>query len=382
MTNERRLAIDLSLMSAGERVCVAVSGGADSTALLLALIEANRAKEGLGAVLSAVHVHHGLRGADADADESFVRDLCARFEVPLIVERVDVAARESEKREGLEEAARQLRYGVFWRLMGDVDTLATAHTLDDQAETVVMKLLRGAWTEGIGGIAPAIERPMFSDVKLAGQLAGRRRIVRPMLRVRRAEVEAFLRERGQTWRDDATNRDLSLTRNRVRHELMPVLRTFNPAIDATLARLADIARDEEAFWKAEVARVLPQVLLPGRPVRGGGRAVSTVSGNTSCAIEVERLRPMPPALRRRVVRETARSIGCRLSAEDTAKLLALAGLAQVHPPIAARTGARLELGRGLRAERTARELQLRMEGAPFVAKTTGRKAGREPPGGG
>jgi tRNA(Ile)-lysidine synthase len=373
MTNERRLAIDLSLVSAGERVCVAVSGGADSTALLLALIEANRAKEGLGAVLSAVHVHHGLRGADADADEAFVRDLCARFEMPLIVERVDVAARQSEEREGLEEAARQLRYAVFWRLMGHVDVVATAHTLDDQAETVVMKLLRGAWTEGIGGIAPTIERPMDSDLKLAGP----RRIVRPMLRVRRAEVEAFLRERGQTWRDDASNRDLSLTRNRVRHELMPMLRTFNPAIDATLARLADIARDEEAFWKAEVARVLPQVLLPGRPVRGGGRAVSTVSGNSGCAIEVERLRAMAPAARRRVVREAARSLGCSLSAEETCKLLALAGLAQVQPPIAARAGARLELGRGLRAERTARELQLQVEAAPFVAKTTGRKAGGE-----
>jgi tRNA(Ile)-lysidine synthase len=159
---------------------------------------------------------------------------------------------------------------------------------------------------------------------------------------------------------------------------MPVLRTFNPAIDATLARLADIARDEEAFWKAEVARALPQVLLPGRPVRGGGRAVSTVTGNSSCAIEVERLRAMAPALRRRVVREAARSLGCSLSAEETSKLLALAGLAQVHPPIAARAGARLELSRGLRAERTARELQLQVEAAPFVAKTTGRKAGGEP----
>ena len=380
MTNERRLAIDLSLMSAGERVCVAVSGGADSTALLRALIEANRAKEGLGAVLSAVHVHHGLRGADADADEVFVRDLCAGLEVPLIVERVDVAARQSEEREGLEEAARELRYGVFWRLMADVDLVVTAHTLDDQAETVVMKLLRGAWTEGIGGTAPVVQRSEIRDQRLGTATQGK--IVRPMLRVRRTEVEAFLKERRQAWREDETNRDLSLTRNRVRHELMPMLRTFNPGIDVTLSRLAYIARDEEAFWKAEVARVLPQVLLPGRPVRGGGRAVSTVTGDSSCAIEVERLRAMAPALRRRVVREAARSLGCSLSSEETSKLLALAGLAQVHPPIAARTGARLELGRGLRAERTARELQLQVEAAPFVAKTTGRKAGGEPAAGG
>jgi len=158
---------------------------------------------------------------------------------------------------------------------------------------------------------------------------------------------------------------------------MPALRGFNPEVDVALARLSDIARDEEAFWQAEVARVLPQALLPGRPVRGGGRAVSTVTGNSSCAIEVERLRAMTPALRRRVLRAAARSIGRRISAAETAKLLALAGLAQVDPPVAARSGVRLELSAGLRAERTAREIQLRVDGAPFVAKKDTRKAGGE-----
>jgi tRNA(Ile)-lysidine synthase len=370
MTRDKRLAIDRSLMCAGERVCVAVSGGADSVALLLSLVEANRAKEPLGVVLSAVHVHHGLRGAEADADEAFVRELCERLAVPLLVERVDVAARQAALREGLEEAARELRYHVFRGLMkvGKADVVATAHTVDDQAETVMMKLLRGAWTEGIGGIAPVVEG---TSQDRPG------RVVRPMLSVRRAEVEVFLRERGQTWREDATNRDVSLTRNRVRHELMPVLRQFNPGIDIALARLAEIARDEEAFWQAEVARMLPQVLLPGRPVRGGGRAVSTVTGNSSCAVEVERLRSMAPALRRRVLRAAARSVGRRISADETAKLLALAGLAEVQPPVAARPGVRLELAGGLRAERTAREIQLRVEAAPFVAKSDSRKAGGE-----
>lgn len=375
MANEKRIALDRSLTNAGERVCVALSGGADSVALLLAFIEANRARESLGVVLSAVHVHHGLRGADADADEAFVRDLCERLQVPLSVEQVDVLTRRETAREGVEEAARELRYEVFWRLIaqGKADCVATAHTLDDQAETVVMKLMRGAWTEGISGIAPVTCGKPGTTPQTAG------RIVRPILGVRRAEVEAYLRACGQGWRDDATNKDLSLTRNRVRHELMPMLRTFNPAIDATLARLSDIARDEEAFWSAEVTRVVSQVLLPGKPVRGGGRAVGTVTGNSTCAIEVERLRAMAPALRRRVVRAAARSIGCNLSAEETSKLLALAGLSQVHPPIAARTGARLELSGGLRAERTARELQLRAEAAPFVAKAPGRKAGGEQP---
>jgi tRNA(Ile)-lysidine synthase len=341
-------------------------------ALLLAIAEANRAKEPLGVVLSAVHVHHGLRGADADADEAFVRELCEGMDIPLVVERVDVEARRSAEREGMEEAARELRYGVFWELMrsGKADVMATAHTLDDQAETVVMKLLRGAWTEGIAGIAPKVESSQQE----------RGRIVRPMLQVRRAQVETYLRERGQIWREDATNRDVSLTRNRVRHELMPVLRQFNPGIDVALSRLAEIARDEEAFWQAEVGRVLPQVLLPGRPVRGGGRAVSTVTGNSSCAVEVERLRSMAPALRRRVLRAAARSIGCRISSEETAKLLALAGLGEVHPPVAARPGVRLELAAGLRAERTAREIQLRVDAAPFVAKKDIRKAGEQATG--
>jgi tRNA(Ile)-lysidine synthase len=370
MTKETRLAIDRSLMCAGERVCVAVSGGADSVALLLALAEANREKEALGVVLSAVHVHHGLRGAEADADEGFVLNLCEQLGVPLVMERVDVAARQESEREGMEEAARELRYQVFWELMksGRVDAVATAHTLDDQAETVMMKLLRGAWTEGIGGVAPVIENK--------GQ-EGRGRIVRPMLGVRREDVEAYLRNRGQAWREDTTNGDVSLTRNRLRLELVPLLRGFNPGIDLALARLAEIARDEEAFWQAEVARLLPQVLLPGRPVRGGGRAVSTVTGNSSCAVEVERLRTMAPALRRRVMRAAARSIGCRISADETAKLLALAGLGQVYPPVAARSGVRLELAGGLRAERTAREIQLRVDAAPFVAKKDTRKAGRE-----
>lgn len=369
MTKDTRLAIDRSLMHAGERLCVAISGGADSVALLLSLVEANREKEALGVVLSALHVHHGLRGAEADADEAFVRKLCEHLSVPLTVERVDVAARQAAEREGLEEAARELRYQVFWELMksGRADVVATAHTLDDQAETVMMKLLRGAWTEGIGGIAPLLES--------ARELRGG--IVRPMLGVRRQEVEAYLRDRGQAWREDTTNRDVSLTRNRVRRNLMPMLRSFNPSIDVALARLSEIARDEEAFWQAEVARVLPQVLLPGRPVRGGGRAVSTVTGNSSCALEVERLRAMTPALRRRILRAAARSLGCRLSGEETAKLLALAGLGRAQPTVATRPGARLELAGGLRAERTAREIQLRIEDAPFVAKKGMRKAGGE-----
>jgi tRNA(Ile)-lysidine synthase len=366
MAGKTTLALDRTLLHAGERVCVAVSGGADSTALLLALVEANAEKQGLGVALSAAHVHHGLRGAEADEDEAFVRELCERLAVPLTVFRVDTAARQAAEREGMEEAARELRYDALRGLA--TDAVATAHTLDDQAETVVMKLLRGAWTEGIGGISPEVVvrdagETHVSEARRGAPASVAVRLVRPILGVKRVEVEAFLRDRGQSWREDASNQDVSLTRNRVRRELMPTLRGFNPGIDELLARTAAIARDEEAFWRAEVARVLPQVLLPGKPVRGGGRAVSTAADEASCAVEIARLAAMPAALRRRVVRAAVRSLyaegegGSRLSSEETAKVLALAGFGG-YAGVEGRIGSRLELHGGLRAERSARELRL------------------------
>jgi tRNA(Ile)-lysidine synthase len=367
---QKALGWDRSLLRPGQRVCVAVSGGADSTALLLALAEANRGlfqpeKAPLGVVLTAAHVHHGLRGAEADADEGFLRELCERLGVPLIVFRVDTPARQAAEREGLEEAARELRYESLGGLMtsGAVDVVATAHTLDDQAETVMMKLLRGAWTEGLGGISPVKQ----GEGKEGRAKTEEGRVVRPLLGVRRSEVEAYLRERDQPWRDDSSNLDTSLTRNRVRHQLMPLLRAFNPAVDASLAAMAEIARDDEAFWRAEVARVLPQVLLPGKPVRGGGRAVGTTVGEQSCAVEIARLAAMPAALRRRVVRALAVTAGLRLNAEETAKVLALGGLATVGAysagGITGRVGSKLELRGGLRVERSARELRFWRQGS-------------------
>jgi tRNA(Ile)-lysidine synthase len=356
-------------------VCVAVSGGADSTALLLGLVEANAEKQPLGVALSAAHVHHGLRGVEADGDEAFVRKLCERLGVPLKVFRVDTASRQVAESEGLEEAARELRYEALRGLMlsGAVDVVVTAHTLDDQAETIMMKMLRGAWTEGLGGISPEVS---YADngtlLSSAGKKSGGGRVVRPLLGVRRGEVEACLVERGaveafvpprgQGGREDDSNRDVAMTRNRVRHELMPKLREFNPGVDVLLARTAEIAREEEAFWQGEVARVLPQVLLPGKPVRGGGRSVSTAVGNASYAVEIARLAALPAALRRRVVRAAVRALYTQgeaasgLSSEETAKVLALAGFGG-YARVKGKIGSRLELHGGLRVERSARELR-------------------------
>ena len=351
----------------GDRICAAVSGGADSVALLLLLHAANALpRHGLGVGLSAVHVHHGLRGEEADADLAFVEALCLCLAVPLHVHHASVPERMAGSRagagkagtgktEGCEEAARAIRYELFASLIaqGHADSVLTAHTLDDQAETVLMKLLRGAWTEGLSGIHPAV---LVDQAKPGGK------ILRPLLAVRRAELEDFLRARNQPWRTDSSNSDEAFTRNRVRHQLLPILREYNPSLDQTLANLAELAREDEARWQGGLGRILPQVLLPGKPVRGGGQAVSAAAGEPgSVALEIERLRGFDPALRRRVVRAAARRLGARLSFDETARLLALAGLLPdagdgKAPP--ARVGAGVQLAAGLRAQRSARELRL------------------------
>jgi tRNA(Ile)-lysidine synthase len=340
------LAFNRALVKPGMRLAVAVSGGADSVALLRALVGA--APE-IGLVLSVAHVHHGIRGVEADGDADFVAGLAAAFGLTFYRKDVDAPAAARGNRETLEEAARNLRYGWFGELLssGVADALATAHTLDDQAETVLHKLLRGAWTEGLSGIHPALQQPRGS-------------IVRPFLGVRRAEIEAWLVGLGQVWREDATNADTGYTRNRLRHELLPALGAYNPQIYTKLANLATVARDEDAYWQGELTRILPQLLLPGRPVRGGGRAASTDPNEASVALEIERL-PASPAVRRRLLRAAARQLGVALNFEQTERLLAMCG---------ANGSRRQTLTAALRAERSPRELRL--------VKTMG--AARDPEG--
>jgi tRNA(Ile)-lysidine synthase len=352
----------------GDRICVAVSGGADSVALLLLLHEANSLpRNGLGVGLSAVHVHHGLRGHEADLDLEFVVALCKRLQVPVHVHHASVPGRiaagaNPSRSETIEEAARILRYDVFTSLIREehADSVLTAHTLDDQAETVLMKLLRGAWTEGLSGIHPVVE---VETGKTPGALGRSGRILRPLLSVRHADLEQYLRSRNQPWHTDSTNADQTFTRNRIRHHLLPILREYNPAVDQALANMAELARDDEARWKGELARILPQVLLPGRPVRGGGRAVGISPGEAGIAIEIERLRAFDPALRRRVIRAAARRLDGRLTFEETERVLALAGLGpDSTQPV--RTGASIDLCGGLRAEKSARELRFARKKPP------------------
>ena len=319
----------------GMRLGVAVSGGADSVALLRRL---TGLWQELGLALTVLHVHHGIRGAEADADAAFVAQLAEQLELRFLQHDVDTLARAKAQRETVEEAARKLRYAWFegFLAQGELDAVATAHTLDDQAETVLYKLMRGAWTEGLGGIFPVVER--------TGGL-----ILRPFLGTRRSEIEAWLKEINQPCCEDSTNADPAYTRNRIRHNLLPVLAEYNPQIASQLSHTASIARDEDDYWRKELTRLLPALLLPGKAVRGGGRASSTHPDEASIGIEVEKLRSLHPAMRRRVLRAAAERVGCTLNFDQTELLLAMCS---------DKAGRRETLTAEVRAERTPRELRL------------------------
>lgn len=351
-------------LPAGTRLGLAVSGGSDSVALLRL---AHALAAGAGWTLRALHVEHGLRGSAARDDADFVRELAAGLGVHCSVRSVDTALASRERDIGLEEAGRLARYGWFRELLGvghpkELDAIVTGHTLDDQAETVLAKVLRGAWTAGIAGIYPQVaardlpglgDSPEDFSAKNAGSAGS---VVRPLLVARREQLRTWLKELGQPWREDATNEELLFTRNRIRNKTLPILREINAQADEHLAQLSVLARDEESYWQAEVERVLSGsqlsgALLLGKPVRGGGRASSTLPGECSLGFEVECLRVMPVALRRRVLRATALRLGAALSFAETERVLAL-----VDGPAGSSTR-REQMSAELRVERTARELR-------------------------
>src|SRR5215472_6856613 len=221
----------------GDRVGVAVSGGADSVALLLLLLEL---REKLGIVLSIVHFNHKLRGKASDADEKFVAKLAGEHRLEFHSASADVAKKAKKERANLEDAGRRARYDYFRSLVesGVCTRIAVAHTADDQAETVLGHILRGTGLAGISGIHPGAG-PIF----------------RPLLTMRRSELRAYLRRKKQSWREDATNRDTKRMRARIRKKLLPLLeKQFQPAIVGHLTSMANLARDDEAFLDALLER--------------------------------------------------------------------------------------------------------------------------------
>ena len=256
------------LIPAGTRVLAAVSGGADSVALAFVLA---RLAPDFGFTLAGLaHLHHGLRGEDADADQAFVVALAARLGVPCITGHEDVAARARENGESIEAAARRARYALLDEAATALSAtrIATGHTADDQAETLVMRLMRGAGLQGLSGI-----RPRNGNV------------IRPLLDARRAAVEAFLRTAGESWREDASNADTTIARNQVRHAVIPALtRAGGDSVVDALARTASlIQEDADELDRAAIEMAASIVLPDGR-------------------LDVAALGRVGPAIGRRVIR--------------------------------------------------------------------------------
>src|SRR5215471_3010827 len=328
------------LLAPGDRLAVAVSGGADSVALLRVLVELRRE---LGIVLSVAHFHHGIRGAEADADQQFVKDLAGSLQLNFYLGAGDAPVHARVHKMSLETAARELRHRWFLALVneGKADKIATAHTLDDQAETVLMRILRGAGALGLAGIFPEQEE---------------KHLVRPLLEVSRSEVEHYLKSIGQTWRTDSTNLDFEHTRNRIRHELLPQLeRDYNPALRQTLADLAEVARGEAAYWGLEAGSLLPRLVRPGKPSRSGRSAAGKASETLS--LDLAAFRNLPLAAQRQVLQRLGKQMGASIEFKHIQQLTEMAsGGAQSK---------RLLLPGGLVAARSFRELAFsREEKAP------------------
>lgn len=290
-------------------VVLMVSGGADSTALLvLAVTSALDIDDGRGPAriarerLHVLHVNHGLRGIDAEEDEEFVRDLAARYGIPCTIRRADVAALAARDGGNVENAGRELRYAEANRLANELSErqgtprsaarILTAHTADDRAETFFMNAIRGTGTAGLSSIPRR-----------------RNRIVRPLLDRTHDELCDLLRMRGIVWREDDTNSDTRYLRAYVRHEVMPVARARNPHVVANLATTCDILSDEDAYLASVAGRAL--------------RDLTRREGEGFVVLDAGRLAALDIAVARRVTRAAILSVcpGARLEARHVAAVL-------------------------------------------------------------
>ena len=238
------------LLHDGRRVLCGLSGGADSVALLHILLELQQ----LGEIelAGAAHFNHGLRGADADADEEFCRSLAASLGVTFDAGRGNVAERARAEKRSIEDAARGARYEFLRQAAQrlNANAIAVGHSLDDQAETFLLRVIRGAGTRGLGGIRPR-----------AGN------VIRPLIEVRRSDLRAYAANRRLAHREDATNLDVDIARNRIRHELIPYLeRDFSPGIVEVLAREAATAQEDEDRLNAEAIDLSASIVLTSTPL--------------------------------------------------------------------------------------------------------------------
>jgi len=294
-----------SLIPPGEIVVVGVSGGADSVCLLHVLA---KWQKGLGIKLHAAHLNHQLRGVESEADAEYVSDLVGSLGIPITIDRQDVAAYRAERNCSIEEAARELRYAFFTRVAGEVgaNRIAIGHTRDDQVETILMHILRGTGITGLCGLAPCSPvaydgqgrardleakppMPLTPRVIASPDSSGRSNllVIRPLLDITREETTTYCQEHQLAPRIDSSNLSLSFFRNRLRLQLLPLLRQYNPSIDQALLRLADIAREDNAFIEQQASELWDEVAR---------------QGNNAIYLDKKQLANLPIALQRRLLR--------------------------------------------------------------------------------
>jgi hypoxanthine phosphoribosyltransferase len=313
-----------SLVHPGERVGIAVSGGADSVALLRAFAQLAPA---LGVVPFVLHLNHRLRAEESDADERFVRELASQLSLEAVIESEDVSALASLFHLSLEAAGRRARYAFFQRAAATLrlNAVATAHTRDDQAETVLLRLLRGAGTAGLAGIHRSFDLfHLTGDFPASEESSPRPRLIRPLLSMSRQQVEQFLNSLGQPYRQDSSNSSPEFLRNRVRADLLPALeKDFNPRLRQALCETADVVAAEHEFFE----RLTASTLGPDPDPEQG--------------VELQLIQAQPLAMQRRILRSLCQAIGLTLDFAHLESLreFALAGCAGNH-----------QLPRGFQAE--------------------------------
>lgn len=259
LAHVRAFCLEHNLLAAGDTVVVGVSGGPDSLALLHLL---RALAPELSLKLIVAHLNHRLRGSEADTDAEFVRDVARRWAIEAVIESRDVAALARQRRQSIEEAARQIRYAFLWHVAQRAGRakIAVGHNADDQAETVLLHFLRGTGLLGLRGILPAtpLDQLHLSPADIpAGAETAAPLLIRPLLTTPRLEIEAYCRENGLSPRQDQTNFDTAYARNRLRHELLPYLESFNPNIRQTLARTARIVAAESDLLQRQLQNVWP-----------------------------------------------------------------------------------------------------------------------------
>jgi tRNA(Ile)-lysidine synthase len=263
------------LLSGGEKLVVAVSGGADSVCLLHILVNLQ-----LKIKLQIAHLNHQLRGANSDADAEYVAELARKLAIPCTIEKRDVKGYQKAQRLSLEEAAREVRYRFLAEVVKSIGTgrVAAGHTKDDHIETILMHLIRGSGTRGLRGLQP-------STLWQSG--AESLTIIRPLLEISHQETEGYCRQHNLKPRLDASNLSLSPLRNRVRQQLMPLLESYNPAVAEALLRTGRIADDDINFLDEQVSRLWDEV------IRQEGKTL---------ILDKAAFEPLPPALKRYLLR--------------------------------------------------------------------------------